>query len=194
MLCNQSVITLKTFRYFNIFHHDHGSFYRQNTIQKNLSSDFSALYLVNVSHKSCYQKCTETAPTIICILLPLPSSLAACLNVRPAAWPNSKPLFSHTRTDPHSLSNDQVMPLKGNKAPSPGSSNGCIPANPNVSRYHLHGWLPWTPGQGDLCKQHMWGHSFLVSVVQICRISRQKYFLALRKAKEKQPLRPNLWL
>lgn len=34
MLCNQSVITLKTFRYFNIFHHDHGSFYHQTQSKK----------------------------------------------------------------------------------------------------------------------------------------------------------------
>lgn len=33
------------------------------------------------------------ALTIICILLPLPSSLTACLNVRPTVWSNSKPSF-----------------------------------------------------------------------------------------------------
>lgn len=123
-----------------------------NTIQD--FSDFSTLYWVNVSPKSSYCKCTETHNPLHFIASSIFSySLQSALRANPF-FPRpglTHILWATTERWQWSVTRQRAL-AQATAAFSP---------------------TPTSPG--DLCKQHTWVQSFLMSVVPICRISRQKY-------------------
>lgn len=117
-------------------------------------SDFPALYWVNVSPKSSYRKCTETHNHLHFIASSIFSySLQSALRANPF-FPRpglTHILWATTERWQWSVTRQRAR-AQATAAFSP---------------------TPTSPG--DLRKQHTWVQSFLMSVVPICRISRQKY-------------------
>lgn len=122
LLCNQSPITLKHFRYSSIFHYNHREFYQQTESKTSVHSLFSSYVSLKFSHSFTLSY----------------SSLTTCLNVSSPVWSHNKSLWSHTRTDPHSASN--VFPcltMKSNRAPMERAQVTAALFHPSISRCHL---------------------------------------------------------